>query len=106
VPGANEGRSAVFPADIVQKAASATRRAQLFGRAIRASYRIAPPKLVSIGGSAVVEESRDVHECVLGCIGDEPIYCTMWSIVYLVPEAPLRPFEVAANPMLDVDGGS
>lgn len=102
----NEGRSSLFKPDIVQKAASATRYLVMEGYGCRVGRRVPVPKVLNVGGSAVVEVARDVREGVVGDTDDSGvIMCTAWRITYLIPQAPAAPLPVPKNPTVGGGGG-
>lgn len=104
-PGPVAGPSSVFPADIIQQAASPTRTAQLMGYGMRVGKKVAAPKLLTVGGVSVVLSDSDIVSGIIGVIDGEEIHMTSWVLTYLVPDAPSGELPVCANPMWDSDGG-
>lgn len=90
-----------FPQDLYQQASSPTRKLRLKGYAVRLSYRIAAPQLLTAGGVQVVELSRNVQEGVVGAYAGVPLFMTTWNIEYSVP-GPCNIVEYQANPAENV----
>ncbi len=105
VDGPTEKASGNTPPDVIQQVSAPSYTIRLTGTAVRAYYRPAAPRIVSVNGVAVTQLRRVVSEEELAK-SSVPIYGLAWDITYLVPAAPVGNYPVPENPMFGTKGGT
>lgn len=99
-PGVGSGVS-----DVVQRVSAPSFTVTFAGDAARLMKRVPFPRVVSVGGVAVTQQSQWHEERIIEDAGNPPIYYLQWRITYILPQVPAS-YPVPVNPMLGSDGTS
>lgn len=91
-------------AAVIQSLGSPSIYLEFTGTAARLGYKVAIPRVISIGGIEVTQLSADVQDGILANAGGVPLHWARWTILYALPEKYTGPAPTLVNPQMGIDG--